>query len=177
MSRLPNQDDFMKRNALTIIVGAVLLLIFILLLFVFQVRQSEVAVVTTFGKPTWPITNAGPHLRLPWPIQTVHRFDQRVQNFEDKQTEGLTRDGKEDMEAVGAIMTSGLNTAEALGQEIARGGVIGTLMEYEHGLVSADPLGDFALVITLFDNAASIGRVRHMVKASRNEILEALDIA
>jgi uncharacterized protein len=90
--------------------------------------------------------------------------------------EGLTRDGKEDMEAVGAIMTSGLNTAEALGQEIARGGVIGTLMEYEHGLVSADPLGDFALVITLFDNAASIGRVRHMVKASRNEILEALDI-
>jgi hypothetical protein len=50
-------------------------------------------------------------------------------------------------------------------------------MEYEHGLVSADPLGDFALMITLFDNAASIGRVRHMVKVSRNEILEALDIA
>jgi|SRR5579875_609865 predicted regulator of Ras-like GTPase activity (Roadblock/LC7/MglB family) len=91
--------------------------------------------------------------------------------------EGLTRDGKEDMEAVGAIMTTGLNTAEALGQEIARGSVIGTLMEYEHGLVSAEPLGDFALMVTLFDNAASIGRVRHMVKASRNEILEALDIA
>ena len=33
--------------------------------------------------------------------------------------EGLTRDGKEDMEAVGAMMTSGLNTAEALGHEIA----------------------------------------------------------
>lgn len=91
--------------------------------------------------------------------------------------EGLTRDGKEDMEAVGAIMTTGLNTAEALGQEIARGGVVGALMEYEHGLVSVDPLGDFALVVTLFDNAASIGRVRHMVKVSRNEILEALDIA
>src|SRR5258708_37716509 len=91
--------------------------------------------------------------------------------------EGLTRDGKEDMEAVGAIMTTGLNTAEALGQEIARGSVVGTLMEYEHGLVSVDPLGDFALVVTLFDNASSIGRVRHMVKASRSEILEALDIA
>jgi uncharacterized protein len=90
--------------------------------------------------------------------------------------EGLTRDGKEDMEAVGAMMTSGLNTAEALGQEISRGNVVGVLHEYEHGLVSVDPLGDFALMVTMFDNAASIGRVRHMVKTSRIEILEALDI-
>src|SRR5216684_8279624 len=90
--------------------------------------------------------------------------------------EGLTRDGKEDMEAVGAYMTTGLNTAEALGQEISRGNVVGALMEYEHGLVSIDPLGDFALVVTLFDNASSIARVRHMVKASRNEILEARDL-
>jgi uncharacterized protein len=91
--------------------------------------------------------------------------------------EGLTSEGKEDMEAVGAIMTTGLSTAEALGQEIGRGSVVGALMEYEHGLVSVDPLGDFALMVTLSDNASSIGRVRHMVKTSRNEILEALDIA
>jgi len=50
-------------------------------------------------------------------------------------------------------------------------------MEYEHGLVSVDPLGDFALMVTLSDNASNIGRVRHLVKTSRNEILEALDIA
>ena|SRR5437660_3203126 len=91
--------------------------------------------------------------------------------------EGVTRDGKENMEAVGAIMTSSLNTAEALGQEIARGNVVGTLMEYERGLVSVDPLGDFALVVTLFDSASSLGRIRHTVKASRGEILEVLDIA
>jgi predicted regulator of Ras-like GTPase activity (Roadblock/LC7/MglB family) len=90
--------------------------------------------------------------------------------------EGLTRDGKEDMEAVGAMMTSGLNSAEALGQEIARGNVVGVLNEYEHGLVSVDPMGDFALMVTLFDSASSIGRVRHLVKSSRSEILEALDI-
>src|SRR5437660_12923742 len=91
--------------------------------------------------------------------------------------EGLTRDGKDDMEAVGAMMTTGLSTAEALGQEIARGGVVGVLMEYEHGLVSVDPLGDFALMVTLSENASTIARVRHLVKASRVEILEALDIA
>src|SRR5215468_592950 len=91
--------------------------------------------------------------------------------------EGLSRDNKEDMETVGAYMTTGMNTAEALGQEISRGSVIGALMEFEHGLVSVDPLGDFALMVTLSDNASSIGRVRHLVKTSRNEILEALDIA
>jgi predicted regulator of Ras-like GTPase activity (Roadblock/LC7/MglB family) len=92
--------------------------------------------------------------------------------------EGLARDGsKEDMEAIGAMMTSSFNSAEALGQEIARGNVVGVLHEYENGLVSVDPLGDFALVVTLFDSAASIGRVRHMLKTSRSEILEALDIS
>src|ERR1700686_2733000 len=91
--------------------------------------------------------------------------------------EGLTRDGKDDMEAVGAIMATGLSTAEALGQEISRGNVVGVLMEFEHGLVSVDPLGDFALMVTLSDNASNIARVRHLIKTSRNEILEALDIA
>ena len=82
----------MKWNPLTLIIGALLLLVFFLLLFVFQVRQSEVAVVTTFGKPTRPITEPGAHFKLPWPIQKVYKFDQRVQNFEDALTEGLTRD-------------------------------------------------------------------------------------
>ena len=91
--------------------------------------------------------------------------------------EGLTRDGKDDMEAIGAIMSTGLSTADALGQEISRGSVVGVLMEFENGLVSVDPLGDFALVVTLSDNASNIARIRHVVKASRNDILEALDIA
>jgi membrane protease subunit HflC len=82
----------MKRNLFTLSVGLLLFLIFCLLLFVFQVRQSEVAVVTTFGKPTRPITEAGRHYKWPWPIQKVYKFDQRIQNFEDRPTEGLTKD-------------------------------------------------------------------------------------
>ena len=83
----------MKRNSFTLVVGLLLLVIFVLMFCVFQVRQSEVAVVTTFGKPTRPITEPGPHLKLPYPIQIVYKFDQRVQNFEDPLTEGLTSDG------------------------------------------------------------------------------------
>ena len=83
----------MKRNVLTVVIGAVLIVIFALLLFVFQVRQSEVAVVTTFGKPTaQPYAEPGAYFKWPWPIQKVYQFDQRVQNFEDKYSENLTKD-------------------------------------------------------------------------------------
>ena len=82
----------MKRNPLTLIIGLLLILIFGLWLFVFQVRTTEVAVVTTFGKPTRPITEPGAYWKAPWPIQKVWPLDKRVQNFEDKLTEGLTRD-------------------------------------------------------------------------------------
>jgi modulator of FtsH protease HflC len=82
----------MKRNPLILGIGILLVLIVGLLLFVFQVRKSEVVVVTTFGKPTRDLSEPGPHLKWPWPIESVHRFDQRVQNFEDRLTEGLTQD-------------------------------------------------------------------------------------
>lgn len=82
-----------KRNLLTFVVGAVLVVIFLLLLFVFQVRMSETAVVTTFGKPVATYTNAGAYLKWPWPIQKVYKYDQRVQNFEDKFSETYTADG------------------------------------------------------------------------------------
>jgi membrane protease subunit HflC len=83
----------MKRNLLTVIIGAVLVIIFALLLFVFQVRQSEVAVVTTFGRMSpRPYDQPGAHFKLPWPIQLVYRFDARVQNFEDKFSQTYTAD-------------------------------------------------------------------------------------
>jgi len=82
-----------KRNILNLIVGLALVVIFALLLFTFQVRQSEVALVLTFGKPgSTPITQPGLYFKWPWPIQRVYRFDNRVQNFEDKLRQTLTAD-------------------------------------------------------------------------------------
>ena len=83
----------MKRNRFIIGVAAVLILIFGSLLFVFQVRQSQVAVVTTFGKITGaPVTEPGARFRWPWPIQNVYKLDQRIQNFEGKFEEAQLAD-------------------------------------------------------------------------------------
>jgi len=84
----------MKRNSLIVIVGGLLVLIFAFWLCAFQVRTTEVAVVTTFGKATHPISNPGLYFKWPPPIQRVYKFDQRIQSseFENKFREDLTAD-------------------------------------------------------------------------------------
>jgi membrane protease subunit HflC len=81
---------------MTIIIGAILVVIFLLLLFTFQVRVSQIAVVTTFGKPVEPsIDKPGLYFKWPWPIQHVYKFDKRIQNLEDKFNESLTADNND----------------------------------------------------------------------------------
>lgn len=82
----------MKRNPITWITGGVLVVIFVLMLFTFQVRQTETAVVTTFGKYSRSITEPGFQTRWPWPIQKVYTFDNRIQVFGDKLTQTTTKD-------------------------------------------------------------------------------------
>src|ERR1043166_1556522 len=83
----------MKRKPLILATGIVLLVVFVPWLFAFQVRTTEVAVVTTFGKPTRPITQPGLKLKWPWPIQQVYKFDQRTHNYESKFEQVMTKDG------------------------------------------------------------------------------------
>jgi len=67
----------MKQNRIIFSVAIALSLIVLAMLFVFQVRTTEVAVVTTFGRVS---RTAGPgaHFRVPL-IQGVHKFDKRIQ--------------------------------------------------------------------------------------------------
>jgi modulator of FtsH protease HflC len=82
----------MKRNPITLITATVLAILFLFMLFTFQVRQTEVAVVTTFGKYSRSITEPGFRLRLPWPIERVYEFDNRLHNFEGKFDQTITKD-------------------------------------------------------------------------------------
>ncbi len=82
----------MKKNAITIIIAAVLLVIFALLLFTFQVRQSEVVVVSTFLKPTATKTNAGLYVKVAVAHPEHQPLRSRVQNFEDSSQRKLTAD-------------------------------------------------------------------------------------
>ncbi len=84
----------MKKSRPSLIVGGLLLVLFLALLFCFQVRTTEVAVVTTFGRYSRDLPEPGLYFRLPVPIQTVYRFDNRLQNFERKFEQSTTKDAK-----------------------------------------------------------------------------------
>lgn len=84
----------MKNNRLGMIIGFLLIIIFSVLLFMYQVRVTEVAVRTRFGKVVSTITEPGVGFKLPWPIERIQTFDKRIQNFEDKLEETTTQDGR-----------------------------------------------------------------------------------
>jgi membrane protease subunit HflC len=60
----------------------------------FEVRETEQAVITQFGKPVRVIKDAGLYAKLPDPIQSVRRFDKRLLLYDVKPSEFLTADKK-----------------------------------------------------------------------------------
>ncbi len=142
----------MKNSRLSFVVGGLLLLLFMALLFCFQVRTTEVAVVTTFGRYSRDIAEPGLYFRLPVPIQSVYRFDNRLQNFERKFEESTTRDARnllvtvyvgwriesarKFLELFGGDTAKAENTLEGLVRN-AKNGVIGRYVFSD--LISPDP--------------------------------------
>jgi len=138
----------MKKHLLTFVVGGLLVVIFGLLLMSFQVRQTEVAVVTTFGKPTRNIDQPGFYWKLPPPIQSKVKFDQRIQTFEDKFTEDLTADNNNLLTMV--YVGWRISDAKAFFPKFAGGSVSaaermleGILRSAKSAVVGKHSLGDF----------------------------------
>jgi membrane protease subunit HflC len=70
----------MKNVTITIFI--VLLFIVLALVFtMFQVRETESALVLTFGKATRQITEPGLYFKWPPPIESVQKFDSRARNL------------------------------------------------------------------------------------------------
>lgn len=74
----------------------VVLIVIILGLFLvsFQVRETEKALVTTFGKPMSSIEEPGWYWKWPSPIQVVYKFDSRGRLFEGLMEETTTKGGE-----------------------------------------------------------------------------------
>jgi membrane protease subunit HflC len=77
---------------ITIPILIVLVLIVMGLYFIaFQIRETESAFVTRFGKPVRQIVEPGLYFKWPSPIERVHKFDSRMRVFEADLGETTTR--------------------------------------------------------------------------------------
>jgi modulator of FtsH protease HflC len=67
---------------ITITIFIVLLFVVLAMVFtMFQVRETESALVMTFGKARRPITEPGLHFKWPPPIESVQKFDSRARGL------------------------------------------------------------------------------------------------
>jgi len=71
----------MKSIAITIFIATIIAVLGLYLVS-FQVRETESALVTTFGRPSSEITEPGWYFKWPSPIQRVYKFDSRMRVFE-----------------------------------------------------------------------------------------------
>jgi membrane protease subunit HflC len=79
----------MKNLAIPILI-AVIFLVMIVYLVTFQVRETESAFVTRFGKPVREITQPGLYAKWPTPVEQVHKFDSRMRVLEAELGETTT---------------------------------------------------------------------------------------
>jgi membrane protease subunit HflC len=65
----------------TLLLGIIVASFFLVAIFTFQIDETETAIVTTLGTPSEKPYEPGLHLRWPYPIQEVYRFDRRFRCF------------------------------------------------------------------------------------------------
>ncbi len=92
------QDNGIRRTRHwpMLILGMIVSVIFLFAIFSFQVKSTEIAVVTTLGKITG-VKEAGLHFNWPWPFQKIHKFDKGFHCFDGssgKMEETYTADGQ-----------------------------------------------------------------------------------
>ncbi|MDD5697190.1 MAG: protease modulator HflC [Victivallaceae bacterium] len=75
----------------TLLLGIVVASFFLIAIFTFQIEETETAIVTTLGTPSDKPVEPGLHLRWPYPIQEVYRFDRRYRCFSGT----IGKDGQE----------------------------------------------------------------------------------
>jgi len=72
--------------------AAVVVIVLFSCMAAFQVRQNEMVVLTLFGKPVRVIQQPGLYVKWPWPIESVNRLDARLNFYEIRLSEALTKD-------------------------------------------------------------------------------------
>ena len=80
--------DILFRSLVATVVATILAFV----MFSFQVRQDQMAVVTRLGRPVRVIQDPGLYFKYPWPVESARIFDRRLMVFESRPSEALTQD-------------------------------------------------------------------------------------
>lgn len=78
--------------------------------------------------------------------------------------EGIANDGGLDVEAVGAVISTGLGSSEVMGRELNVGALTQSMVEFDRGVLVMGTLGRDALLCLVCGLGANLGNVRLQMK-------------
>ncbi len=82
--------------------------------------------------------------------------------------------GKMDIDALGAMASTGIGTSEAMGKELGKGELTQMLVELDKGPIIISPLSKDELIAIVADSTANLGRIRYEVKKNKERLVAAL---
>jgi len=82
--------------------------------------------------------------------------------------------GKVDIDALGAMASTGMGTSEAMGIELGKGELRQMLVELDKGPILLSPLSADELIAIVADTDVNIGRIRYELKKSKERLIAAL---
>ena len=88
--------------------------------------------------------------------------------------EGVSNGTNLDVEAVGAVVSTGIGASEVMGRELGVGGMTQGMAEYKEGVIVMSYLGRDAVLAVVADLNANLGNVRYQVKKRSTDLEGAL---
>ncbi len=75
-----------------------------------------------------------------------------------------------DTEMIGAIASSGFGASESMGNQLGKGAMSMTMIEYNNGPVMLSPVGDEAFLVIVADRDSNLGMIRLKIKKHARDI-------
>lgn len=82
--------------------------------------------------------------------------------------------GKMDIDALGAMASTGLGTSEAMGKELGKGELRQMIVELEQGPILMSPLSPDEMIAIVASHEANVGRIRYELKKNKERLVAAL---
>lgn len=79
-----------------------------------------------------------------------------------------------DVDAIGAMVSTGLGAAESVGKELSLGDLSLAMMEYDDGVIIMTAIGEDAILAIVAANCASLGNIRFQIKKRKRELEQVL---
>lgn len=81
-----------------------------------------------------------------------------------------------DTEMIGAIASSGFGASESMGNQLGKGSMSMSMIEYDDGPVMLSPIGEEAFLVIVAEKEANLGMIRLKIKKHSREIKDTASI-